>query len=67
MTPRWEYTIVRMDTLKLFQMQLELLGNEGWEAVSANYVIHAEEDLPSGKVPPRPVWIALMKRAANGN
>jgi hypothetical protein len=59
---RWEYTIIRQDTLEGFQWHLESLGNEGWEAVSANYVLHAEEDLESGKVPPRPVWIALLKR-----
>lgn len=59
----WEYTVIRMDTLKLFEMHLARLGAEGWEAVSANYVLHAEENLESGKVPPRHVWIALMKRA----
>jgi len=61
---RWEYTVVRMDSLKLFQMHLAQLGGDGWEAISANYVMHAPETLESGTVvAERPVWIAVLKRA----
>lgn len=60
---RWEYQVVRMDAVDLFQMHLTHLGLEGWEAVSANYVMHEPEKLESGAVTPtRPVWIALLKR-----
>jgi hypothetical protein len=60
---QWEYTVVRMDALDLFQMHLTHLGLEGWEAVSANYVMHEAEKLSSGDiVSPRAVWIALLKR-----
>jgi hypothetical protein len=59
---QWEYTVVRMDALNLFQAQLTHLGLEGWEAVSANYVMHEPEKLASGNVPARAVWIALLKR-----
>lgn len=60
---QWEYTVVRMDALDLFLAHLKHLGLEGWEAVSANYVLHEAEKVASGMVvAPRPVWIALMKR-----
>jgi hypothetical protein len=51
-----------MDALDLFERHLTHLGLEGWEAISANYVMHEAEKLPSGNVPTRAVWIALLKR-----
>jgi hypothetical protein len=51
-----------MDALDLFQMHLTHLGLDGWEAVSANYVMHEPEKLASGNIPGRAVWIALLKR-----
>ena len=62
----WEYRIIRQDSLDGFEVHLNHLGLEGWEAVSANYVMYAPEDLPSGHVPPRSVWIAVMKRPISG-
>ena len=60
---QWEYTVVRMDALDLFERHLTHLGLEGWEAVSANYVMHDPEKLSSGAaVPARAVWIAFLKR-----
>jgi hypothetical protein len=68
----WEYEVVRMDTFDLFKGHVELLGNDGWEMVNAQYAIHAAETFErgpqdvrgSGKetIPPRPVWIAFFKR-----
>jgi hypothetical protein len=61
---QWDYEVIRMDTLDLFKLHLELAGNRGWEAISANYVMHAPEKLESGEiVEARPVWIAVLKRA----
>jgi hypothetical protein len=63
----WEYATIRQDTLDGFQVFLNHLGLEGWEAVSANYVMHTAEELGSGNVAPaRPVWIAVMKRPLLG-
>ena len=62
----WEYAIVRQNSLDGFEIQLNHLGLEGWEAVSANYVLHAPENLPSGHVPARAVWIAVMKASYIG-
>ena len=59
---RWEYEVLRQDTLKGFQDWLAMSGNNGWELVAANYVMHAPEDLPSGHVPSRAVWIGVLKR-----
>jgi hypothetical protein len=60
---QWEYEIIRMDNLDLFKGHLTRLGLEGWEAISANYVMHEPEKLSSGTiVPARAVWIAVMKR-----
>jgi hypothetical protein len=64
---RWEHIVIRQDALDLFEHHLVHLGLEGWEAVSANYVMHEPEKLPSGTVvPARPVWIAVMKRPHQG-
>jgi len=63
----WEHAVIRQDTLKGFEVFLNHLGLEGWEAVSANYVMHAPEKLESGNIAPaRPIWIAVMKRPIAG-
>jgi hypothetical protein len=60
---QWEHTVIRQDALDLFERHLVRLGLEGWEAVSANYVMHEPEKLSTGTVvPARAVWIAVMKR-----
>jgi hypothetical protein len=72
---RWEYDVVRMDTLELFQGHCELLGNQGFEMVSAQFAIWPEERpvIPPGvpewtqskMIPARPVWMAFFKRAVD--
>lgn len=64
---RWEYEIIRMDTLDLFKGHLELAGRQGWEAVSANHVLQGPETLDGILYPPRHVWIAVLKRAIEPN
>lgn len=59
---RWQYEIIRMDTFELFKGHLELAGKQGWEAVSANHVMQGPETLEGKTYPPRPVWIAVLKR-----
>jgi hypothetical protein len=44
---RWEYQVIRQDTLKGFEEWLAMSGAEGWEAISASYAIHAPEHLES--------------------
>ena len=34
---KWEYQIVRADTVENFQSSLNKLGSEGWEATSGAY------------------------------
>jgi hypothetical protein len=60
---KWKYQVVRMDTLDLFKGHVELLGNDGWDMVNAQYAIHAAERGPGKEtIPPRSVWIAFFKR-----
>jgi hypothetical protein len=37
---QWEHIVIRQEALDLFERHLVHLGLEGWEAVSANYVMH---------------------------
>ena len=63
---RWEYEVIRQDTLEGFQQWLTMSGNDGWELVAANYVMQAPENLPSGHIPSRAVWIGVLKRLVSG-
>lgn len=68
----WEYEVVRMDTLDLFKGHIELLGQQGWEMINAQYAIHDAETFVRGPqdvrgpgkdiIPARGVWIAFFKR-----
>jgi len=66
---KWEYEVIRADDLEGFEFWLKKLGAEGWEAVSANYVMSAPETSSLGAElgdythPAAPMWIAVMKRA----
>lgn len=56
---QWEYEVVCQDSLEAFQKTLNFGGSEGWEAISANYVIREAEESFGHR---RPVWIAVLKR-----
>ena len=36
---KWEYKIVRADTVENFESSLNQLGSEGWEATSVAYAV----------------------------
>jgi len=65
---KWEYQIVRADTVENFQSSLNKLGFEGWEATSGAYAAGESKKISLGQgMPPSmsvaaPTWIALMKR-----
>ena len=65
---KWEYQIVRADTVENFESSLNKLGGEGWEATSATYAAGESKkvSLGQGMPPSRSVgaltWVALMKR-----
>lgn len=64
----WEYQIVRVETAEAFQLALNKLGAEGWEAVSGAYALSESRKVTLGHgmapsmAPGIPTWIALMKR-----
>ena len=66
---KWEYQIVKADTIESFQSSLNKLGREGWEATSGTYVIGESKKvtLGQGMAPSMAIgastWVALMKRA----
>lgn len=66
---KWEYQIVRADTVENFQTSLNKLGSEGWEATSGTYAIGESKKVSLGQGMPSSMtvgasnWIALMKRA----
>jgi hypothetical protein len=65
---KWEYQIVRADTVESFQSSLNKLGSEGWEATSGAYAAGESKKVSLGQgMPPStaagaPSWVALMKR-----
>ena len=65
---KWEYQIVREDTVEAFQSTLNKLGSEGWEATSGAYAAGESKMVSLGQGMPRsmavgaPIWVALMKR-----
>jgi hypothetical protein len=65
---KWEYQIVRADTVENFQSSLNKLGSEGWEATSGAYAAgeSTKVSLGQGMAPSirigAPTWVALMKR-----
>ena len=65
---KWEYQIVRADTVENFQAALNKLGSEGWEATSGTYALGESKkvSLGQGMAPSMAVgastWVALMKR-----
>ena len=69
---KWEYQIVRADTVENFQSALNKLGSEGWEATSGAYAAGESKKVSLGRGMPAsmavgaPVWVALMKRAIGG-
>jgi hypothetical protein len=63
---RWEYEIITLSDREKFRFSLNSHGREGWEVVSADYVIDpgpkvspALEALGSGA---HHTWIAVLKR-----
>ena len=66
---RWEYQIVKADTVENFQSALNRLGSEGWEATSGTYVAGESKKVSLGQGMPLSMavgvstWVALMKRA----
>jgi hypothetical protein len=65
---KWEYQIVRADSVENFQSSLNRLGSEGWEAISGAYGSGESKNVSLGQgMPPSmrvgaSTWIALMKR-----
>jgi hypothetical protein len=65
---KWEYQVLRADTVENFQSSLNKLGSEGWEATSGTYAIGESKkvSLGQGMAPSIAVgasmWVALMKR-----
>ena len=65
---KWEYEIVRADTIESFQSSLNALGSEGWEATAGAYAAGESKKVSLGHgMPPSmtvgaPIWVALMKR-----
>jgi hypothetical protein len=65
---KWEYQIVRADTVENFISALNKLGSEGWEATSGTYAAGESKKVSLGQgMPPSmaaaaPTWVALMKR-----
>jgi hypothetical protein len=65
---KWEYQVVRADTVESFQSLLNKLGGEGWEATSGAYAAGESRKVSLGQGMPlslavgAPTWAALMKR-----
>jgi hypothetical protein len=65
---KWEYKIVRADTIENFESSLNALGSEGWEATAGAYAAGESKKVSLGQgMPPSmtvgaPIWVALMKR-----
>jgi hypothetical protein len=66
---KWEYQIVRADTVENFLSSLNKLGSEGWEATSGAYAAGESKKVSLGQGMPPSVavgalaWVALMKRS----
>jgi hypothetical protein len=66
---KWEYQVVRADTVESFQSSLNALGIEGWEATSGTYaageskMISLGQGMPPSRTAGVSTWVALMKRA----
>ena len=69
---KWEYQIVRADTVENFQSALNKLGSEGWEATSGVYSLGEAKKVSLGQGMPLSMtvgastWVALMKRPIPG-
>ena len=65
----WEYKVITADTSENFQASLNILGSEGWEAISGAYMIGEPKRASLGHGMPMttsagaPMWAATMKRA----
>ena len=65
---KWEYHAFTADDIHSFLSALNSFGNEGWEAVSANYTMGEPQRVPittgGGTIerPGPPQWIAVLKR-----
>ena len=66
---KWEYQIVRSDTVDNFESLLNKLGSEGWEATSGAYAADESKKVSLGQGMPPSIrvgaltWVALMKRS----
>jgi hypothetical protein len=54
---KWDYDVIKDASFEAFRIRLNAFGSDGWEAISANYVIY---ELAEGTN--IPAWIAVMKR-----
>jgi hypothetical protein len=65
---KWEYQILRANTVENFQTSLNKLGSEGWEATSGVYAAGESKKVSLGQGMPLSMtvgastWVALMKR-----
>jgi hypothetical protein len=65
---KWEYQIVRAETIESFESSLNKLGSEGWEATSGAYAageskkVSLGQGMPASMAVGAPTWVALMKR-----
>ena len=65
---KWEYHIARADTVENFQISLNKLGSEGWEATSGVYAagefkrVSLGQGMPPSLTVGASTWVALMKR-----
>ena len=66
---RWEYFVLKADTVGDFEVALNKAGGDGWEAVFGGYVIGESTKVSLGQGMPvstkqgAPIWSAIMKRA----
>ena len=70
---KWEYQIVRVDSTEAFLASLNVLGAEGWEAISGGYgageskKVSLGQGMPLSTMAGAPAWVAVMKRVLNGH
>jgi hypothetical protein len=61
---KWQYEILTYGDHETLRQALNAYGRDGWEAISANYVIDpgsgANPDLPGSTA--HHIWIAVCKR-----
>jgi hypothetical protein len=65
---RWEYCVVKSETVEAFQAALNAAGVEGWEAIFGSYAAGENKKVSLGHGMPlstragEATWSAVMKR-----